>query len=147
MCAGCQLSGAGCRFGMRLRPVGDGSIEGTAFFTAEHEGAGGVVHGGSTMGALDEACGSVVVASGASSVTAEMNVRFRRPVPIEKELKVRAWPESRDPRGHWIIHAELWLPGETRARCGAKARFVEMDPATHYGRFHDLMEDKNGGVS
>lgn len=147
MCAGCQLSGGGCRFGMRLRPLADGSIEGTAYFSAEHEGAGGVVHGGSTMGALDEACGSVVIASGAISVTAEMNVRFRRPVPIEQELNVRAWPESRDQHGHWIIHAELWLPGETRARCGARARFVEMDPAKHYGRFHETMAARDAAVS
>lgn len=146
MCAGCQLTGR-CRFGMRLRRGVDGSVEGTAYFTAEHEGAGGVVHGGSTMGALDEVCGSVVVAAGAISVTAEMEVSFRRPVPVEHELDVRAWPESRDERGHWIIHASISMPGETRVLCGARARFVEMDPAKHYGRFHRTLARRAGKVS
>jgi acyl-coenzyme A thioesterase PaaI-like protein len=146
MCAGCQASGR-CRFGMRLHPVGDGSIAGTAYFTAEHEGAGGVVHGGSSMGALDEACGAVVIATGAISVTAEMTVKFRRPVPVEHELSVRSWGESRDSRGHWIINAELSLPGETRALCSARARFVEMDPGRHYGRFRESMARRSGQVS
>lgn len=137
-CVGCRATGR-CRFGLLLRPLEDGSVDGTAFFTAEHEGAGGVVHGGSTMGALDEACGCVVLATGVIGVTAEMDVRFRRPVPVGRELQVRAWPESRDERGHWMINAEITLEGEDRALCVARARFVERDPTMHYGRFRDWL--------
>lgn len=144
ICTGCRPAGR-CRFGVRLGPGPDGSVVGTAYFTAEHEGAGGVVHGGSTMSALDEACGSVVVAGGAIGVTAEFDAWFRRPVPVEHELALRAWPESRDERGHWIIHAEISLPGETHALAGVRARFVEMDPAKHYGRFQRLLARRTGG--
>ncbi|CAN5456288.1 hypothetical protein BH09ACT7_BH09ACT7_50200 [soil metagenome] len=91
------------------------------------------------MGALDEACGAVPVAAAVLAVTAEMDFRFRRPVPLLRELQVRAWPESRDERGHWIIYAELGLPGDDRPLCSARARFVERDPATHYSRFHEWL--------
>lgn len=138
LCAGCLPSGR-CRFGLRLRAVEDGVVVGSAYFDAAHEGAGGVVHGGSTMGALDEACGCVVITHGAFAVTAELETTFRRPVPIERELEVRAWAESRDERGHWIIRAEILLPGGPRALCSVRGRFVEADPDRHFGRFRDWL--------
>lgn len=131
-----------CRFGLVLGRGPEGSVEGTVRFTAEHEGAGGVVHGGSVMGALDEACGAVSIAAAVLSVTAEMDVRFRRPVPLLRELDVRAWPESRSDRGHWIILAEILLPGDDRPLCDARARFVERDPEEHYGRFHKWLDGR-----
>lgn len=143
LCMGCRPAGR-CRFGLVLRRGENGAVEGTARFSAEHEGAGGVVHGGSVMGALDEACGAVPIAAAVLSVTAEMNVAFRRPVPLDRELDVRAWPESRDERGHWIIHAELYLSGDDRPLCHARARFVERDPDKHYGRFKEWLDGREG---
>jgi len=145
LCMGCRPMNR-CRFGLVLRRGADGAVEGTARFTAEHEGAGGVVHGGSVMGALDEACGAVPIAAAVLSVTAEMDVRFRRPVPLLRELNVRAWPESRSEKGHWIIHAEILLPGDDRPLCHARARFVERDPAKHYGRFQKWLDGKGNGA-
>lgn len=146
LCMGCRPSGR-CRFGLVLRRAGEGSVEGTACFGAEHEGAGGVVHGGSVMGALDEACGAVPIAASVLAVTAEMTVVFARPVPLDRTLEVRAWPESRDERGQWLIHAELALPGGDRALCHARARFVERDPARHYGRFREWLAEQDEPVS
>lgn len=145
LCMGCRPAGR-CRFGLVLRRGENGAVEGTARFAAEHEGAGGVVHGGSVMGALDEACGAVPIAAAVLSVTAEMNVTFRRPVPLDRELHVRAWPESRDERGHWVILAELRLPGDDRPLCRARARFVERDPQKHYGRFREWLDGRENGA-
>jgi acyl-coenzyme A thioesterase PaaI-like protein len=141
LCMGCRPKNR-CRFGLRLRRGQDGAVVGTARFAAEHEGAGGVVHGGSVMGALDEACGAVPIAAAVLAVTAEMDVRFLRPVPLLRELNVRAWPESRSEQGQWIIHAEILFPGDDRPLCHARARFVERDPAKHYGRFQKWLETK-----
>lgn len=145
LCMGCRPSGR-CRFGLALHRAEEGAVEGTLRFSAEHEGAGGVVHGGSVMGALDEACGAVPIAAAVLAVTAEMDVRFLRPVPLDRELHVRAWPESRDERGHWSISAELTLPGDDRPLCHARARFVERDPAKHYGRFRQWLDRRENGV-
>lgn len=142
LCMGCRPMNR-CRFGMRLHRVAEGdAVEGTARFTPEHEGAGGVVHGGSVMGALDEACGAVPIAAAVLAVTAEMEVKFRRPVPLERELRIRAWPESRDERGHWIVRAEILLPDSDTVLCHARARFVERDPTEHYGRFRQWLDNE-----
>ncbi|MCF7550747.1 PaaI family thioesterase [Pseudonocardia sp. WMMC193] len=145
LCMGCRPRGR-CRFGMVLHRGPEGSVEGVAHFGPEHEGAGGVAHGGSVMGALDEACGAVSLAAAALSVTAEMDVRFRRPVPLQRDLLVRAWPESRSERGHWVIRATLAMPDADRPLCEARARFVERDPARHYGRFHQWLAERDGGA-
>lgn len=145
LCMGCRAAGR-CRFGLALRRAEGGAVQGTARFSAEHEGAGGVVHGGSVMGALDEACGAVPIATAVLAVTAEMNVVFRRPVPLDRDLTVRAWPEARDERGHWTIHAELYLPGDDRPLCHARARFVERDPSAHYGRFQDWLDGRENAA-
>lgn len=144
LCVGCRAMNR-CRFGMSLHRAAEGdAVEGTAWFTPDHEGAGGVVHGGSVMGALDEACGAVPIAAAVLAVTAEMEVKFRRPVPLERELRIHAWPESRDERGHWIIRAEILLPETDTLLCHARARFVERDPVQHYGRFRRWLNDKSG---
>lgn len=142
LCMGCRPTGR-CRLGLQLRRADDGrSVTGSVRFAPEHEGAGGVVHGGSVAGAFDEMCGAVPIAASVLAVTAEMTVTFRRPVPLERDLDVRAWPESRDERGHWIVLAEITLAGESTVLCRARARFVERDPDEHYGRFREWLADR-----
>ena len=140
LCVGCRPAGR-CRFGLRLEHVGDApSVAGTAQLGPEHEGAGGVAHGGSVMSILDEACGAVPIAAGVLAVTAQLSTRFRRPVPLERTLEVRAWADSRDERGRWQVRAEIGLPGATTALASAEALFVERDPAQHYGRFRTWLD-------
>lgn len=96
------------------------------------------------MGAFDEACGAVPISADVLAVTARLAVDFRRPVPLERPLAIRAWPQSRDERGHWIIKAEIALPGDPEPLCCAEGRFVERDPDNHYRRFHAWLHERDG---
>lgn len=143
LCMGCREKGQ-CRLGLEVRDIhANGTVLGRLCFEAEHEGAGGVAHGGSVMAAFDEVCGAVPWSASVLAVTAEMQVSFRRPVPIERELDIRAWPEQRNERGHWTIDAELRLSEQDVVLATARARFVERDPAIHYGRFHRWLNEDN----
>ncbi|HEX5799052.1 MAG TPA: PaaI family thioesterase [Gaiellaceae bacterium] len=57
-------------------------------FREEHQGGPGLVHGGVVGAALDEACGLLATWHRFPTVTARIAVRFRKPVPINRELRV-----------------------------------------------------------
>ena len=57
-------------------------------FAAHFQGWKGVTHGGLVSTLLDEIMAKAVQARGMYGVTAEMCVRFRRPVPTEIEVEV-----------------------------------------------------------
>jgi acyl-coenzyme A thioesterase PaaI-like protein len=59
-------------------------------FGAAHQGGPGLVHGGVVGAALDEACGLLATWHRFPAVTARFAVRFRKPVPINRELRVSA---------------------------------------------------------
>jgi acyl-coenzyme A thioesterase PaaI-like protein len=59
-------------------------------FGGHHQGAPGIVHGGLVGAALDEACGLLATWYRFPTVTARIAVRFRKPVPINRELKATA---------------------------------------------------------
>jgi acyl-coenzyme A thioesterase PaaI-like protein len=63
-----------------------------AYFTFDerHQGGPGIAHGGLVSAALDEACGLLATWYAFPAVTARMFVRFRKPVPINTELLIRA---------------------------------------------------------
>ncbi len=91
-----------------------------------HQGYPGVAHGGVAAAALDEAMGWAMYAAGAWAMTARMEVKFRRPVPLGQELTVRA-QVSRD-RGRW-----LEARGDIRTAAGqllaqARAVFMRLPP-------------------
>jgi uncharacterized protein (TIGR00369 family) len=56
----------------------------------EHQGFPGVAHGGIAAAALDEAMGWAMHAAGAWAMTARMEVRYRRPLPLGEEVIVTA---------------------------------------------------------
>ena len=55
-------------------------------FGAHHQGAPGIAHGGVVGAALDEVCGLLATWHRFPTVTARIAVRFRKPVPINREL-------------------------------------------------------------
>jgi acyl-coenzyme A thioesterase PaaI-like protein len=59
-------------------------------FGRHHQGAPGIVHGGLVGAALDEACGLLATWYRFPTVTARIAVRFRKPVPINRELEAAA---------------------------------------------------------
>jgi uncharacterized protein (TIGR00369 family) len=55
----------------------------------QFQGWRGIAHGGIVMALLDEAMAHAAGFAGHRGVTASVNVRFRRPVPLERPIAVR----------------------------------------------------------
>jgi uncharacterized protein (TIGR00369 family) len=111
LCDGCIEFGF-CRVGVlseNLRP--DGSLIVTCIASEENEGGHGVAHGGWIASALDEALGRLPTLLGDPAVTAELNIRYLRPVPLGKQLTASARVVSREGR-RWRIEGELLLVGQ-----------------------------------
>jgi acyl-coenzyme A thioesterase PaaI-like protein len=65
-------------------------VRGRVTFTAQYEGAPGVVHGGYVAAALDEALGMATIFSGEPGMTGELTVRYRRPTLLGVPLVLEA---------------------------------------------------------
>ena len=100
-----------------------------------HQGGPGLVHGGIVSAALDEACGLLASWHRFPTVTARIFVRYRRPVPINRELRLVA--EVTDSRGRRIhVDGRLLDGGEplAEARCAFLHVPLEHFLATPEGR-------------
>ena len=60
-----------------------------ATLDAKYQGWRGVVHGGIAMALVDEAMAHAAGFAGHRGVTASVNVRFRKPVPVGEPILVR----------------------------------------------------------
>ena len=97
-------------------------------FGPAHQGGPGLVHGGIVGAALDEACGLLATWHRFPAVTARFAVRFRKPVPINRELRVASRVTAE--RGRRIeISAELH-DGETLL-ADAEGAFLHV-PLEHF---------------
>lgn len=88
----CYVCGMDNPEGLRVRfdvDEAERSIEGEWVPHACHQGYDGIVHGGLVATLLDEAVGKLSTALAMPAVTAELTVRFLRPVPPEKPLTIR----------------------------------------------------------
>ncbi|MCH7485288.1 MAG: PaaI family thioesterase [Chloroflexi bacterium] len=65
-------------------------VSGRFLLRKEHQGFPGVAHGGIAAAALDEAMGWAMYAAGAMAMTARMEIRYRRPLPLGEEVTVTA---------------------------------------------------------
>lgn len=98
---------------------------------AEYQGAHGFIHGGIIATVLDEAMSKVSRLSDVRTVTAELNVEYLKPVPVNEELLVEGYPVRREGR-------QLYHQGEIRDAAGTllargRGRFVIVDPE-RFGR-------------
>jgi len=75
-------------------------------FGVHHQGGPGIAHGGIVGAALDEACGLLATWHRFPTVTARIAIRYRRPAPINRPLRVTASVDA--DRGRRIeVSAEL----------------------------------------
>jgi len=75
-------------------------------FHSHHQGGPGIAHGGIVGAALDEACGLLATWHRFPAVTARIAIRYRKPAPINRPLRVTAKVDA--DRGRRIeISAEL----------------------------------------
>lgn len=56
--------------------------------TKNFQGYNSIVHGGIIATLLDEAMAKIILKTGVEAVTGEMTLKYRKPVPVEKEIKV-----------------------------------------------------------
>lgn len=61
----------------------------TAVLDSQFQGWRGIAHGGIVMALLDEAMAHAAGFAGHRGVTAAVNVRFRKPVPLERQIEIR----------------------------------------------------------
>lgn len=70
------------------------------------QGWKGIAHGGIVATILDEAMAWAVMSLGIQAVTIELNVKYKRPTPLEKRLKV-VGEVNEEPRKILKAHAEI----------------------------------------
>ncbi len=119
--AHCWVCGRDNRIGLGVEFSVDaaGTVEGAFPCDPAYAGYPGFVQGGVVAALLDSAMTNCLSARGFVGVTADLQVRYVRPVLIGKTATVRAWHE----RGRRLTHelgAELLQDGEVVARATGK---------------------------
>jgi uncharacterized protein (TIGR00369 family) len=85
----CFACGPKNPIGLKLKFSWDGQEVKAKFTPGEyHQGWAGLVHGGIMSCLLDEAMSYAALYSGVNSLTARMQTRFKRPLPIDEPLTV-----------------------------------------------------------
>ena len=106
--------------------IEEGAAVGRFVARPVHQGYPGLAHGGIAAAALDEAMGWAMYAAGAWAMTARMEVKYRRPLPLGQELTVTA-RVSRD-RGRWLEAAGELRGPRRELVAQAKAVFMRLPP-------------------
>jgi hypothetical protein len=120
---------------IRLWLEGD-RILGTATFGAAYEGPPGCVHGGYVAAAFDEVLGSTQSLSGSPGMTGRLTVHYRKPTPLQTELRFEGWIEN-------VTGRKILTRGELRAGdvlCAeAEGLFISID----LSKFADMKEARD----
>ncbi|MGO8698976.1 MAG: PaaI family thioesterase [Limisphaerales bacterium] len=106
---------------MKFDANNDGSVTGSFTGNQAMEGFQGLLHGGIIASLLDGAMTNCLFAHGPVAVTAELKVRYRKPVVIGCEILVRAWMERCHPP-LYLMRAEL--NQECCVKATAVAKFI-----------------------
>lgn len=138
MCFACGLQN---RFGLQSRFYELETGELLAVFqpAAEHQGYPGRLHGGIAATILDETIGRAIMITRSDTiwgVTIEFSMRLRKPIPIDREVRVLA-RITRDGRRSFEGSGEILLPGGKTGVEG-KGRYLKMD----IGRIADFDEEE-----
>ncbi|HEY9180579.1 MAG TPA: PaaI family thioesterase [Candidatus Baltobacteraceae bacterium] len=123
--------------GLRLRfdrADGEG-VRARTVLRAEFQGWQGIAHGGIALALLDEAMAHAAGAAGHRGVTASMNARFRKAVPLGVPLEIEG-------RVEWMRRNVLELHASVKDEDGtvlveAQGRFVSQ------GRIEDVADRRN----
>jgi acyl-coenzyme A thioesterase PaaI-like protein len=120
-CLGCGPENP-ANMGLKLRIHGD-RILGSVRFDRRQEGAPGFAHGGAVATVLDDALGTVLILVQRPAVTANLNVDFRAPAFLDRELSIEARCERIDGRKLHLVGR--LLDGEEIVAEG-RALFIEV---------------------
>ena len=121
-CFGC---GGANESGMKLTfELDQDARRATGRFTlgARYAGGAGFAHGGVIAILLDEAMGKISKLSDERAVTAELNIEYRKPVPVNAVITVAGWQEDEKGRNRFRIAEIHDAHGHLLAR--GRGRFV-----------------------
>ena len=123
----CLMCGAANPFGMKLRfrVQRDGAVLALVPCREVFQGYPKILHGGVISAMLDAAMTNALFSIGVIAVTAELTVRFLKPVSINHGAVIRASiaKESFPPLYH--VHSELSQDRKLTARADAKFMAIE----------------------
>ena len=105
--------------GLQYDDGGDGSVRTTFDCASVFEGYPGCLHGGIISTVLDSAMTNCLFAQGHQAVTAELSVRFRAPVRLQRRAFVEA-RATRDLFPLFVMEASLSQDGDIKATATAK---------------------------
>ena len=123
-CFGCGKDNA---HGMKLKFLIDDEnrrVYGSFRLLARYEGPPGHAHGGIVALLIDEAMGKLNRPDSIVALTAEMSIRYVRPVPVRKKITIEAHPVEDNGRNYWrecTIHDE-----HGNLLASGKGRFVKV---------------------
>lgn len=98
----------------------------------DQQGGPMVAHGGWTAAVFDDVLGRIPAIHGDNAVTASLEVNFLKPVPVDRDLSLRARIEEREGRRLRIVGA-LYLAGGDTALAEASGVWVIRRP-DHFDR-------------
>jgi acyl-coenzyme A thioesterase PaaI-like protein len=110
----CFLCGVENPIGLKLKFYTDDEGRCIACFNPrpEHQGFSGQLHGGIISALLDETMGRVLVSQDVWAVTGRLEVKFRKPVPLDQELTI-VGELTRNRRRAYEARGEIRLPEGT----------------------------------
>lgn len=111
--------------GVCFVPRADGSVEADFECTGVLQGYDGLLHGGVTASLLDGAMTNCLFAHGLVALTAEMTVRFRRPIALDKPLRLSA--EIADSEGPLLV-LDARVEQDRHVMATARGKFIRRVP-------------------
>jgi acyl-coenzyme A thioesterase PaaI-like protein len=127
--------------GLRVRGMPDGSVSAETTLDRLYEGPPGYVHGGVSALVLDHLFGAANYWAGAVGPTAELTLKYRRPVPLDVPLTLTAKQVSADGRKLFTTGT---IEADGQACVTAEGLFIAMsdfgvhaEDGTRQDRAHD----------
>jgi acyl-coenzyme A thioesterase PaaI-like protein len=103
----------------------DGNVIGTCTYGAAYEGPPGCLHGGFIAAGFDEILGLAQAYSGRPGMTGNLNISYRSPTPLFREVRFVGRMDRVDGRK---IHASATLSVGDRLCAAAQGLFISMKP-------------------
>jgi uncharacterized protein (TIGR00369 family) len=121
-CFGCGgANDSGMKLTFELDPESE-RVTGKFVLGSRYGGGAGFAHGGVIAILLDEAMGKISKLTDERAVTAELNIEYRKPVPVDAEITVSGWQENEKGRNRFRVGEIHDAQGTLLAR--GRGRFV-----------------------
>jgi acyl-coenzyme A thioesterase PaaI-like protein len=144
LCGAC-MPNSRCRLGLVEERLDENDVlVSDLVCPTDQEGGPGVAHGGWTASVMDEVLGHVPLNHNQLSVTATITVDFRKPVPIERPLRARAWIDRIEGK-KWFISGELVLLPGNSVLATATGLWIARD-ASHFARHREWLAEQDAAA-